>query len=109
MMNYFIIQEKSLINYIVNNVDTIIEKYKNFFRTKIFLPYESYDENTMILCSSFRYKPSKIKDHLIMSDDIVMKLYNLNFNDEIECLFDFDFINVGNKYTYINFSPILIF
>lgn len=124
MMNYFIIQEKTLINYIVNKVDTIIKKYKNFFGTEIFLPYKSYNENTMILCSSFRYKPNVVDDHKIMSSDIVVKLDNLNLNDEIECLFDFDFINVylndecvfdlihqkvNPTYTYINFSPMLIF
>ena len=109
MMNYFIIQEKSLINYIINKIDIIFKKYGDFFGKEIFLPYESYDKNKMIICSSFRYKPSEIKDHLIMSDDIVVKLNNLNLDDEIECLFDFDFINIENEYTYINFSPIYIF
>lgn len=112
MMNYFVIYDKEIINYIINKTNIVLQNYTRIFKKckKVFLPYVWNDDNKekMIVCSSFHYKSHLINDYLLSTHDIIFKLKNLKVGEEIEGLFDFD-INTFDNYAYINLSPICIY
>lgn len=107
MINYIIIEEVNVIDYILKKIDKILEIFKEF-KGDILLPYKFCKKNKMLLCSRYYYTTYFLKDHIVSSPDVSDKLNDMKIFEEFDCVFDF---NITNFCTYldINLTPVLIF